>query len=313
MSRPVRQVHSIRLDADGRIDQDISCLECDYNLRTLRYDGVCPECGTKVRDAILGDFLHYADAGWVRRLSLGSKIVWWWLAGTVLVFLILLCAIAIASLFGFDQEQQGTASPNSGMPSLPVSIGASLLLLAWLLTPFIGVWLLTAPEPQSPFSPADAWLRPALRYGFGSICVLAVVADVLLGRVVHVGEHDLEWVLTLLYCVNGILLMSYLAHLGKRLPDWSLGLLAALTVVGFVAEALLQLVSLLLSIGGVAAGARLNLYGTIPIVGGIVAFVSIGLLNRFAKELSGAAECAARFTWPPQEPKKTESQSTAEQ
>ena len=65
--------------------------------------------------------------------------------------------------------------------------------------------------------------------------------------------------------------------------------------------------------GGVAAGARLNLSAAIPIVGGIAAFVSIGLLHRFAKELSGAAECAARFTWPPQEPKKTEEQSTAEQ
>ncbi len=313
MSGTVRQVHSIRLDADGRIDQDISCLECDYDLRTLRYDGTCPECGTKVRDAILGDLLHYADAGWMRRLSLGSKIVWWWLSGTVLVFLILLCAIVITSLLGFDQEQQETADPNSSMASLPVSIGVALLLFGWLLAPSVGVWLLTTPEPRSPFSSGDPWLRRALRYGFGSICVLAVLADFLLRRAGHIGGHDPEWSFTPLYCVNGLLLMSYLAHLGKRLPDRSLRILAALTVVGFVAYALLQLVSLLLSIGGVAAGARLNLSAAIPIVGGIVAFVSIGLLHRFAKGLSGAAECAARFTWPPREPKKTEERSAVEQ
>jgi hypothetical protein len=38
----------MRLDAAGYIDQDRPCGQCGYNLRGLRPEGRCPECGTDV-------------------------------------------------------------------------------------------------------------------------------------------------------------------------------------------------------------------------------------------------------------------------
>jgi len=37
---------------DSRIDLDLRCVECGYNLRTARKDGVCPECGGSVQPSI---------------------------------------------------------------------------------------------------------------------------------------------------------------------------------------------------------------------------------------------------------------------
>ncbi|MHC4695721.1 MAG: hypothetical protein ACYTFA_03145 [Planctomycetota bacterium] len=35
---------------DRRVDIDLPCISCNYNLRTLRVDGVCPECGEAVAE-----------------------------------------------------------------------------------------------------------------------------------------------------------------------------------------------------------------------------------------------------------------------
>ena len=37
---------------DNRIDQDLHCVHCGYNLRTLAKDGDCPECGAPVEETI---------------------------------------------------------------------------------------------------------------------------------------------------------------------------------------------------------------------------------------------------------------------
>lgn len=42
----------IALDEEGRITDDLICRGCEYNLRTLLCDGLCPECGKPVRETI---------------------------------------------------------------------------------------------------------------------------------------------------------------------------------------------------------------------------------------------------------------------
>ena len=51
MSESRGQIPFVKYDADGRIDQDLPCLKCGYNLRTLFYDDECPECSTSVHEA----------------------------------------------------------------------------------------------------------------------------------------------------------------------------------------------------------------------------------------------------------------------
>ena len=38
----------MRLTDDWRVDQDLPCVSCGYNLRTLDMRAACPECGTRV-------------------------------------------------------------------------------------------------------------------------------------------------------------------------------------------------------------------------------------------------------------------------
>lgn len=39
-------------DSTARIAEDIYCCKCGYNLRTLRADRCCTECGTLIRDTL---------------------------------------------------------------------------------------------------------------------------------------------------------------------------------------------------------------------------------------------------------------------
>jgi hypothetical protein len=48
----------VEYDAEGRIDQDLSCFQCDYNVRMMLADGQCPECGASVHES--------------------ARIAWWW-------------------------------------------------------------------------------------------------------------------------------------------------------------------------------------------------------------------------------------------
>jgi hypothetical protein len=41
--------------ANSVVDHDLPCIGCGYNLRTLRWDGVCTECGHAVGDSVIDD------------------------------------------------------------------------------------------------------------------------------------------------------------------------------------------------------------------------------------------------------------------
>ncbi|HTW95877.1 MAG TPA: hypothetical protein VMD30_13825 [Tepidisphaeraceae bacterium] len=61
---------------------DTPCRKCQYNLRSLALDGLCPECGTPVAMSIRGgDLLCYADPHWVERLARGT----WLLLASILI------------------------------------------------------------------------------------------------------------------------------------------------------------------------------------------------------------------------------------
>lgn len=59
-------------DNDGRIAIDIPCARCGYNLRSLSAGGLCPECGSPVRDS---EPLHLRSPKWLSRVRLGVLIL----------------------------------------------------------------------------------------------------------------------------------------------------------------------------------------------------------------------------------------------
>ena len=61
MDIPEAASDKLRLDAEGRVDEDITCRKCGYNLRGLPTDGACPECGSAVGHSTHGDLLRFCD------------------------------------------------------------------------------------------------------------------------------------------------------------------------------------------------------------------------------------------------------------
>ncbi len=58
-----------------RVNEDLPCAECGYNLRTLALDASCPECGMSVLISARGDRLATAPADWLKRLKWGAKLL----------------------------------------------------------------------------------------------------------------------------------------------------------------------------------------------------------------------------------------------
>lgn len=70
-------------DRAARIETDLACVECGYNLRTLAHSANCPECGMAVVVSARGDRLASAPPAWVHALAHGA----WWLRAAVIISL----------------------------------------------------------------------------------------------------------------------------------------------------------------------------------------------------------------------------------
>lgn len=65
----------VKLDAEGRIDVDMDCPACGYNVRMQRAAEGCPECGAAIDVSVRGetDQLTQADAAWLTRVRRGTR------------------------------------------------------------------------------------------------------------------------------------------------------------------------------------------------------------------------------------------------
>lgn len=91
-SQPAARPETTAVTA-GRIPFDLTCLYCGHNLRGLRPDGVCTECGRPIVLSVRGSRLGAADPKWVRALRNGSGLLlmalpWVWLPPAWIVVLV---------------------------------------------------------------------------------------------------------------------------------------------------------------------------------------------------------------------------------
>ena len=112
MSAGISQTISIKREGDGSgfVDGDIKCLHCGYNLRTLRYESNCPECGMAVSVSLRRDFLSLAPAAWVDRLKLGAKALYVGL-WTSIPFVVPGLIVAVWGLYQLTAKQPGRVEP----------------------------------------------------------------------------------------------------------------------------------------------------------------------------------------------------------
>jgi len=139
---------------------DVPCRHCGYNLRGLRQDSRCPECGVPVSLAIHGDLLSYADPGWVAGLARGTTYILW---GVLITLLVAVLNVGLEHL-----------------AAIPAAVTAGVALFAGLVG-FYGAWLLTARDPsgigEDPYVTARKIVRTGLLVGLvGETALVAIVA-----------------------------------------------------------------------------------------------------------------------------------------
>jgi len=122
------QALAVPLDAAGRVDADLPCRKCGYNLRGQLAEGICPECATPVGRALQGDYLKFADPKWLETLASGMNWILW---GVVV-------GVITGGLVG-GGVFLCMALPANLVPFLVLPLG---------LIPLIGYWKITTPDPS---------------------------------------------------------------------------------------------------------------------------------------------------------------------
>lgn len=204
------------LDPAGHVAQDLNCIGCGYNLRTLHREGLCPECGLPVGRSIEGDRLMYQNPEWIETVARGIS----WLVTGIILSAVLGTGIHLVLM---DNAMRGTRAGSSTDLRMVVRLLVHGVYL-------IGCWKLTTPEPRTVERETSLTVRQVIR-----ICA-----------VLNLPLIPIAWkvastiMLVLLFMALGIIVFFtnlcavfiYLRRLALRLPDESLALQARLVMWG---------------------------------------------------------------------------------
>jgi hypothetical protein len=118
-------------DVSATVDSDHTCFQCSYNLRGLRADGVCSECGYSISDSLARAFIQYTSKPLLRRVRRGIQLMNGAMA---------LCApLALLAIGIFLSYSRSIAAV--GLAEL-----VGLICLAAFNLIAIGAWLYTSPH-----------------------------------------------------------------------------------------------------------------------------------------------------------------------
>ncbi len=295
--QPADNFDHLDLDADGRLDQDLICLKCGYNLRGLSPEGRCPECGTAVGRSLHGDRLQYCDPQWVDKLASGMNCVWWSLA------LLISTPVCLPLLI---LPTVWVLRANEDMSGITISCCYFMVTtLFWI----IGIWRLATPDPIQPQNNNGIPRPQSIRYLLIPFSPLALAAIILLiynspdfFTIAFVMFVPL--LLLLLLVVLSLRYAQYLARRGDNLSlakstrfaryGWCLGWL--LVLIG----ALAQLATFILQSSTQSFSSFLEIIENMFFVG-IILLVLFGLwllhlVDKYYKLMQTSAK-SARLTW----------------
>ena len=275
------------VDAQGALAIDVQCKNCAYNLRGLREDGRCPECGTPIGLSTRGDLLCYASPDWLDKVALGLKVI--------------LYMVVVGIIVG------GLAAVLSKL--LSPMLARSLSFLASLVS-FYGVWLMTEPDPsgigEDPNITARKVVRVALVVGLLSEPVQALLETGVTQRTVAIVLGALMIAATLVGLVGEFAKFIYYERLARRIPDDMLAkrtrfLKWALTITLGVLGIIGGIVALATALGlGSAALPAVGALGCllIPALIALIVFgiMTLVLLVRLRRAIVEQAR-VARSTW----------------
>lgn len=254
----------IPVDDQGRVDVDLPCLECGYNLRTQSLEtGRCPECSLPVGRSAVGNRLHFCDPDWLTRVGHGltalglagiavggiTAVTWSQVDGSL--------KIGVNGLRWRSQYLESFVA-GQGYPSVVVLIATALICV-------YAAWRSTSPDPMTR---KDEWIvssRKVARWFLVAFVAQFFLFVAMWTRSVYAsGDEGATWkqlagTALALWPITGGLgaagLLVYAGSLADRSDAPGLGrLLRTLTVLG-------------LALGGVAVLHATNWFG----VGGYLA------------------------------------------
>jgi len=255
------------VDEDGRVAVDLPCVACGYNLRTLRVDGVCPECSAAVEPSLYQGRLSWADREWVETLA----------GGTV--------ALAFSALLTFVFGGAAFAAALSGAED----VAACCFVLGLMAGGFFGVlgfFFVTEPEPHRRDGRVGLrWRRPA-RCGFAATIAVPIVAALItlapLADFLRVGLLGIAAGALMLGPVATVFcLFRHLGDLMARVPNPRLAYLARLEAISL---GLVNAVCLVIFAANVAIPVpyQVSAVGLIVVVAGSLSVVGAALAILFA-------------------------------
>jgi len=236
---------AVRVDENGGLAEDIACRKCGYNLRGLRTEGVCPECGTAVGRSLYGDFLRYCDPAWVRTLAKGMN----WIAAAVIVRVVLGC---------IGGGMVGAA--RFIVPRFTIFPLQSIVVVADVVA-LVGYWLATTPDPaKADYDGLSS--RKLVRVAKVCAVLVGVITPVmmqltsLLGAsftVLSGGTTVLEGLISI---VGTIAVFAYARSLALRIPDEKTASECRVVMGGLVVAQTLMLVQIFLGMAMMSSIAR---------------------------------------------------------
>ncbi|MEP0843640.1 MAG: hypothetical protein HRF43_13130 [Phycisphaerae bacterium] len=282
MEHPIASQREVALDANGRIDEDVACIQCGYNQRGLSPEGVCPECATPVGRSVKGDYLRFASPQWVETLAAGMN----WIVASIVIVLLGSCLV-------------GAASRSAGGAEL-----GQLVVMALGIVRVIGFWMVTTPDPGRGEDQGQVSARQVAR--------TTVILTYLIGWLNLGSGYWPGWVtlgLGLLAAVGSmvemIAILVYGRRLALRIPDWKLADSCRQVMWGWIG--LYSIVAILVVVamaGGPSlvrgAGGRMSglaILGCATAAAAmILAIMMLVLVLRFRRQLAASA-LHARATW----------------
>ncbi|MEE8458687.1 MAG: hypothetical protein V3S08_02375 [Phycisphaerales bacterium] len=223
------EAHSLHLDDQGRIDEDLLCRACDYNLRGLSETADCPECSTPVARSARPDLVRFSDPIWLTRLS----------RGMLLIIIGILAGLVVGTLIGVG----AAILPMVGIPYGTVRAVSGTLSAAVSLVTVVGIWLATTPEPGRPEPDGHVTARRIARW---CIMIQVVSAPMKLagmgqGGFGALGSTRLFTVLTIVGMTLGIVVvlgqiagLIYLRRLALRIPARKLARSTKIVTWGYI-------------------------------------------------------------------------------
>ena len=170
-----------------RVEADLPCFRCGYNLRTLPIDGVCTECGTGVSESIEYHRRHGFDSEPAKRIRRGIAL----LVLAVFMFFgvaalepplkrradwIIPMALAAVLSVAAVGVVFSTGDTGRGRPRSKFAIVARVLLVMLLLHLTATLWVPGAPE----WPDRAAGERPLLRFWYHRVATPVMLGLVIL-------------------------------------------------------------------------------------------------------------------------------------